>query len=61
MRSNQIKIQSWWIRLAGPSFTDSYPYERDTWSSGTQTDGDGKRPSWRSHTKTETGDGMIVI
>lgn len=31
LRSNQTKLQLCWIRLAGPSFTDWYPYEIGTY------------------------------
>lgn len=34
LRSNQIKIQSCWIRLAGPSFIDWSPYKRGTHKAG---------------------------
>lgn len=31
LRSTQTKLQSCWIRLAGPSFTDWYPHEIGTY------------------------------
>lgn len=34
LRSNQIKIQSCWISLAGPSFTDWCPYKRGAQEAG---------------------------